>query len=303
MTDPSVLQNNGNYVDGGTSVSVAFDTDITNGNLLVTVVGKATDGSGTEDPFVAGDLTQSAGAATLGTIALDFGDAIVLFGDLALASALLSAPITGSGSCTMQIANAATGSTMQITVVEVQNADVSGTRFISGVFDHDTTGSPSVGSVTHEAGCILFAGCDTDPSATITPSAGWGTLEERESSSALPVYNHASRVMTGAATTSVSWTTTSGVWQAIVGGYKGEAYGGFTGTGDVAVAPALAGTGTWQYVGTGAVTITAVLGATGTVSARTATLAGSILTATTETDLVTGGKIVTLTLAGDQWVS
>jgi hypothetical protein len=98
-------QSGGVTTDSSDSVSRAYGSNVTAGNLVYVVCIKYV-ASGTPADFVAGDCTKSSGTATLGTIALDKQFRSTIF-----AVGIWSAIVSGSGSCTMQVSKNATEAT------------------------------------------------------------------------------------------------------------------------------------------------------------------------------------------------
>ncbi len=92
----------------GTTISLAYGSNVTAGNRLVVGLNKNT-GSSSRTPAV-GDISKSAGTCTLGSWTLDSSLQNQSSTDSTYESvALFSAPVTGAGSCTIQIALGATG--------------------------------------------------------------------------------------------------------------------------------------------------------------------------------------------------
>lgn len=94
-------QAGGATVDLSTTASRAFPSNVTAGNLVWIAAGKYDPNS--PSTFVVGDCTKSAGTATIGAITLD---CVLNVGSIAVG--IWSALVTGSGSLTLQVSNAAT---------------------------------------------------------------------------------------------------------------------------------------------------------------------------------------------------
>ena len=142
--------------DNTTAISLAYGSNITSGNLLVILV---TAYKNSNDAFALGDISKTAGTATLGSFTLD---AAINF-DYAGAgeyvnTAVYSAPVTGTGSCTIQVGGAPAGSFLFLAITERSNADTTGTRVEGTDTGSGTTGAPNTGNAVTSAAGALFAG-------------------------------------------------------------------------------------------------------------------------------------------------
>jgi hypothetical protein len=204
------VQSGGTNANNTTSVARAFSSNVTSGSLIVVVGMKF---SPSNDAYVAGDCTKSAGTATIGTIALDHSANITTGGTNHAAVGIWSAIVTGTGSCTMQTAGAAAGSYLLIGSGEFSGSwDAS--RLEAGVSgagtgsDGDAAGSSGNAS---SAGAGLFIGglsLETNVGGTITPDAAFTAMYENEASTdanGSAIY----QIVGGATTDAAEWTFTT----------------------------------------------------------------------------------------------
>ena len=224
----SSVQVAGNSAANTTSISKAFTSNVTSGNLLVIYAAKY---SPSGDFFVVGDCTKSAGTATLGTITLDqelqfldtFGNRIVV--------GIWSAPVTGTGSCTMQIGGALSGSYLIMGIQEISGADTSGTRVDGSNESSGNSGAPDSGNVTSTAGAMFAGvlGLDVGSSTTITHDGAFSLVYEEEDGSTHQTGSFIYRIVTSGTLDSASWSAPSTVpWAAGLVVYKATAGGAIT---------------------------------------------------------------------------
>lgn len=222
----------GNINDPATSGTLAMPGNVTSGNLLVCVHAKLLSKAGGDDS-VAGDLTKSAGTATIGTVTLDRSASFAYSaGDAYVSIGIFSVPITGSGSLTVALAtDAAAGQYTFGTCEEFSGADVSGTRVAQANSANNVLSTPTTavasGNVTLSSGGMIYCGFSTvNTSVVITPDAAFTAVYENESNS-----NHMGGVMrrisASGLTDSCDWTLASNHdWVAAGVAYKAAAAGG-----------------------------------------------------------------------------
>jgi len=201
------------------SVTKAFASNVTAGNIIIVYGARYT---ASLDDFVAGDCTKSAGTATIGAVTLDKVANVTLSGSDYIVVRVWSCQVTGSGSCTMQIAGG--GASNNIGIGEY-HTDVSSIAFGTGLSNNSTgtSTSPSAGNVT-TGGTAIIAGAMTNDATvnpeTITPDAAFTTVHEEENGSAALSCGFARRITTGNVTDSADWTLgTSAKWVAIDAAY------------------------------------------------------------------------------------
>lgn len=94
------VKGGGNHNESSSAVSYAFTGDVTANSLITIVVGKTQDGA--TDPIIAGDVTKTAGTATIGSISLDVTDVSEDWQSTYDSySAILSCLVTGTGTLTL----------------------------------------------------------------------------------------------------------------------------------------------------------------------------------------------------------
>ncbi len=220
-------QQGGTPTDNATSAARATASNVTAGNLLVIAVSCFKESN---DAFVVGDISQSAGTATVGSFSLDVQRNYNYTGAAYLDSAIFSVLVTGTGSCTITVGGAPTGSYWNVAVGEF-SSDVGwgADRLEDSDFGENTTGAPATGDGT-SAGHAVFIGALTTGTSgvtTHTQDAAFTLIDEEEDG-----LNHATgggiyRIVTGGTTDAASWTApTTVAWSAALAVYKETAAGG-----------------------------------------------------------------------------
>lgn len=221
------VQNNSTIVDNAASASLAFAGNVTAGNLLLIYITKYTNAA---DAFVLGDLTKSAGTATLGTITMDVERQYNATGAEHISAVVYSVPVTGSGSCTFQISSIA-NSYFVMAVQEISGADIGAARVAGTNEANGASGAPDSGNVTSTAGA-LFAGVlgtYVVSSTTHTLDAAFTLIVESEDGSAHQSGSIGYRIVGSGTTDSASWTAPTTIpWVAVLAVYKDAAAGGRT---------------------------------------------------------------------------
>lgn len=185
------------------SYALAFDSNVTAGGVIVFGLSSKLY---TPRDFVAGDLTKTAGTATIGTISLeitgnDGGATPEQY------SAVYTVPVTGTGSLTLQIANGDSNSTFRIHMLEATSANTSGTRIEDT--DHITGSStPTSGAMTAAGGSLFFGACSVfDGGATFTGTGGFTSFGTQTGEGAGAA---AYQIFTSGTTDSVEWSSPTG---------------------------------------------------------------------------------------------
>jgi hypothetical protein len=216
----------GTFANNVSSISVAYPGNVTAGNLLVvTMFGYIPDSTA----VLASALAKSAGSATLGTITVDEQDFYLLGGVNGLRTAIFSVPVTGSGSCTMQFTAVVGACYLDLAVVEYSVADVSSGRVDGTNGSNAATGGPNTGNASSTAGGVFVGACATNTSAvtTHTRDAAFASIFKYEDGSNGCTGEAIEQIVTGATTTSASWTAPTTVqWAASLVVYKAAAGGG-----------------------------------------------------------------------------
>lgn len=214
--------------DAVTAIACAYPVNVTSGNLLVIMGAKFVTAS---DAFVAGDVTKTAGTATIGTVTLDSqvnydgGSG----GAAYIASGVWSVPVTGTGSCTMQVGGAAAGSYMLIAINEYTGADVSGTRVEGQNTGTGTTGAPATGNATVTTGGVFLGSLATYTTSATTHTVGadYTQIFESENGSLHMTGSFEDRIVSSTTTDAADWTApTTAQWCACVVTYKQAAAAG-----------------------------------------------------------------------------
>lgn len=116
--------------------------------------------NGSDDPLVAGDLTKSAGTATIGTPLLDRQDGGSIGGGAFIRTAIFSVPVTGSGTLTLLLSSLNAGSYGGIGTEEfssTQGWDDTPIVLTGALDAGDTLTSHSSGNVTTTGPAMFFA--------------------------------------------------------------------------------------------------------------------------------------------------
>jgi hypothetical protein len=217
------VQSGGNFANNTTAVTRSVGS-VTAGSLIVVTGMKY---SPTTDAFAAGDVTQSAGTATIGTVSLDRGHNLDLGGAIGFASTgIWSAIVTGSGTLTMQVGGALAGSYLLIAAGEF-----SGSWDASRVENVNSGGSATNGQTSFSsgtaatAGAGLFVGClqySCSTTQTNTPDAAFTEMYSNEAGTTDDTGSAGYRIVSSATTDAWDGTMQSANdgWAAAVVAYK-----------------------------------------------------------------------------------
>lgn len=210
-------------VDGATSASRAFPSNVTAGNVVWFAAG-ASDSSHT---FVASDCAKSAGTATIGTMKLlgvrnqDSGDGYFM------PTAVWAAKVTGSGSLTLTASNLTSGAFWIGGSGEI-TSDIGFPDAFEGTGANNGTGtdntSPATTGSATSTGAAYFIACfGVGTAAVITiaaPGNSFSAVMEEEDG-----INHytgaiADRIVTTGTSTEGSWALTVALqqgWSGVIG--------------------------------------------------------------------------------------
>lgn len=214
-------QNAGALTDSGTSVSKAFPAALTPNNLVSVVCAKF---SPSNDAFLAGDCTKSAGTATVGSITLDASVNFNYTGANFLAVGVWSCAISSSGSCTIQVGGAAAGSALLLAIDEFTSPngqitfDTGKTATGTGT-STAATASAAITPSTYNGLIIGGVGTATSGATTHTPNSSFTQIFEEENGSLHMTGNAAYQVLTSGSATA-SWGLGASVsWAVAAAGY------------------------------------------------------------------------------------
>ena len=207
-------QEGGAIADNTTSVSRAFGSNVTAGNLVVVMASKFSPGS---DPFVAGDCTKSAGTATLGTISLAVQVEVNSDNPNRQVAGIWYAVVSGTGSCTMRVGSALAASYLSIGTGEY-SSDVGWSGAILEATNSNSTATDSQSPATTgngtSAGAALFTaslGYHGSGNDAITEGASWTLIHEEQDGTLHQTASEIRRIVASGTTDQGSWTlTTSG---------------------------------------------------------------------------------------------
>lgn len=231
----------------GSSPSKAFAGNVTAGNLIV-VCGIAY-AQHSSTGLAVGDCTKSAGTATIGTIALNSNITYKYDSTNYMSVAIWSVPVTGTGSCTMQVTSY-TSWYVDMSINEYTSSLGSNKLTLN---DHRTgsgaSGAPATASGSSTANAV-FCGATSNSGAsnpiTCTPGATYTQVYEEEDGADYESGNIEDKIVTGATSSTADWTApTTYPWAAALAVYQEPAgattytlqctTGAFTETGNNAV--------------------------------------------------------------------
>jgi hypothetical protein len=186
----------GTIFDAGNG-TYALPNSVAVGDLVI--VGAA---GNTSTDWVAGDLTKTAGTATLGTISLDFAtnDA----NDCRIA--VWSAIVTGAGTLTLQVAS---GGNYGVMGVEVYTGTWDSSRKETSASANFTTSTtPSSGNASSAGGGLFFGvlSVSNGVTVTLTEDAAFASIRESNDGSAHVVGEIIDRIVSTGTTDSADWT-------------------------------------------------------------------------------------------------
>jgi hypothetical protein len=206
---------------GTGSITKAYASDVTAGNILVIAVFRLSE---YEDSWAVGDISKSAGTATLGTFQLDESQTFQTGGFYYRDTAIFSAKVTGTGSCTIAVTGGS-GSPLDygICLFEFSGVDQTTWKEDSDI-GNGTSTAPLTATVTSAAGAV-FVGVASIYSVhdlTITPDANFSTGFEYETGTTQNGCGSAIyRIVTSGTTDAAEWSISlEKSWSACVAVYK-----------------------------------------------------------------------------------
>lgn len=218
----TVSNASGNFADASFTVTQAFAGNITSGNRIV-VMGVAWDGGSASNPFVAGDCTKTAGTATIGAVTLDVTRTFNHFGAESITVGIWSAPVTGTGSCTMQVNSTASGGSYVLIGIAEMSSNEGAITLDQTTSAEGASGAPDSGSLTPAHADAVFMGALATSVAsptTHTPDAAFTQVYEQEDGANHQTGSFIYRVVTSATADSASWTApTTASWAAALAVY------------------------------------------------------------------------------------
>ena len=226
----------------GDTLTVAFPNHVTSGNLIVIGVA-VSDGTAT--------ITKNAGSATLGTITQDAYFSANDYESIPQSITIFSAPVTGSGDCTMQFQEQGTAGYSSIALQEYTGADVSATRVDGTSTGSGTSLTPATGTVTAPSqGGAFFGGLayNNEGDATYSYGPGYSNVYGTSDGADYLPCSFEDHITSSGDTSSASWTITgitAEPWAAALVVYKATGGGVVTSTYDT---PYIYVGGQWQTV-------------------------------------------------------
>jgi hypothetical protein len=161
----------GNVINSSGAVTRAFQSPVTSGNRII-VTGAMYTSSAVD--FVAGNCTKSAGTATIGTVTLDKYYNHATSGYIGVG--IWSAPVTGSGTLTMQVNNASSqGTIIGLSEFIGLASGVDGTGSTAG---GTSSGTEVSGTFNTSAAGVVIASVSQDANGVpaLTPSTNYSNF-------------------------------------------------------------------------------------------------------------------------------
>lgn len=207
------VQSGGVNADSTTSVSRAFASNVTSGNLVVVLVDRY---SPSADPFTAADCTKSAGTATIGSVSMH-GEIEIAYdgGSDTVAAAIFSAIVTGTGSLTMQVAGSPGGSYFNFATGEFSSDvgwDASREESLNESSSTGTGTSAASGNITTAGHGLMLGvlGVAKLGNDAITEDAAFTSIFEEPDGANHMVGSLIRRIVTSGTTDDIGWTWTGG---------------------------------------------------------------------------------------------
>lgn len=223
----SLIQGGGALGDDTNAVTRAFTTNVTAGSLIVV---KGTKVTITDDQFVAGDCTKSAGTATIGPVSLDVVAHVNYEGPGYLDVGIWSAIVTGGGSLTMRVAGNSGDYLMLVSEEWSGSWDGDRVEDTASATTASNNTSASSGNAT-SAGAAMFAGAlavsNNGGMHTITPDGAFTQVFEEQDEDLHTVGSAIYRVVGSGTTDSADWSLSNNLgWAAVLAVYKEVSSGG-----------------------------------------------------------------------------
>lgn len=213
----SHVQSAGTTFDNVTNFTYALPSNPVAGNLIV--LSSARYRAGDNSLYREGDLTKSAGTATISTpslLHLQFATEIGL--------AVWSFLVTGSGSLTLQVAHGGTGTFGSLFLGEF-SGNFLNHKDVNYRSTQGNSTAPDTNTVTtHRVGdTVLFGHMSALNAAvvTVTPDAAFTQIGEDENGADRVIHSVMYRIVLQGTTDSASWTLgTTGNWECAILGFS-----------------------------------------------------------------------------------
>jgi len=204
------------------SSTLAFTSDVLVDSLIVVCMTNV-GGEGTGVPFVAGDITKSSGAATIGIVTLDKARLETTAVTADKQAGTWSVPVTGGGSLTIAF-NSITA--CLVCIQEWTGMNISVERVAGTSSNEANSTTPAAGSIFSNGPGVFIGALDCFSGAdiTITIDGNFTSLFEQETYDPSDQGAMGYKIVTGNETWDINWTLGSGVvWVAVVVIYKESA--------------------------------------------------------------------------------
>jgi hypothetical protein len=204
-----------------TSVARAYPNNVAAGSLLTITGGVLTIGA--NDPPTAGDLTKSAGTATLGTVSRDAVSTRDLGGGYYIHVAQFSVIVSGAGSLTVTLAGGANGASAWLAVDEYTGT-WDDSRLVDTAAANGDSAAPDSGNADSAAAALFFGGLvhiNAASGSNASEDGAFSLIAEQNSTTTQVGWSSIARIVTGATTDAASWTTNNPVgWAAALAVYR-----------------------------------------------------------------------------------
>lgn len=200
-------QAGGNTARAASSVSDTYGVNVTAGSLLTIICVRQNYPTTTDAAIVVGDLTKTAGTATIGAISLDRQAREVLSGSDANI-AVFSCIVLTTGSATFTLAGNVAGEMFASIGLEEHTGSWGASRVVGTNHATGATGAPSTDFVTTTASSLLIAGVVTSSPnfQTHTQDSPWLLTIEEEDGSTTLTCSLVSYVAPSATTIEATWS-------------------------------------------------------------------------------------------------
>lgn len=189
------------------NVSDSYGVNVTAGSLLTIIAVRGNYPTTADAAIVVGDLTKTAGTATIGAISLDH-QARELSGGFDANIGVFSCIVLTTGSATFTLAGNVAGEMFASIGLEEHTGSWGASRVVGTNHAAGATGAPSTGTVTTTASALLIAGVVTSTGnvETHTQDSPWLLTYEEENGTTSLTCSLVSYVAPSATTIEATWS-------------------------------------------------------------------------------------------------
>jgi len=226
-----VQGNQGAVINNATGpISLAFGSNVTNGNLVIVSVSVYNSSNTTSYPLLVGYISQSAGTATVGTWTLDVNSTESDGGEY-INGGIYSVPVTATGSMTVAVNGVSTYLYYVISISEYSGLDVSASRVDTTQTGIATSGNSPVTATFSTSGVTLIKGClcvdNNGVTNTLTKGSAYTLVYSNGQSAGMGIGDEEYITSGSQTNTTAGWTQNqNGPWVMTAVSYKAAAAGG-----------------------------------------------------------------------------